>query len=162
MNSMYFTEEHSAFRQSFRDFLQKEVVPFIDKWEKQGFVDREIWKKFGDMGYFGLNYPEEFGGLNLDLFYTTIFLEELQRVNSGGFAAAIWAHTYLAMTHIEKEGSQKIKEDYLHDLEAKVDELTMLCNKLHTSEEEHLKAIAELTSNNEQWEQRTQELFVTL
>jgi acyl-CoA dehydrogenase len=113
MNSMYFTEEHSAFRQSFRDFLQKEVVPFIDKWEKQGFVDREIWKKFGDMGYFGLNYPEEFGGLNLDLFYTTIFLEELQRVNSGGFAAAIWAHTYLAMTHIEKEGSQKIKEDYL-------------------------------------------------
>jgi len=110
---MYFTEEHSAFRQSFRDFLQKEVVPFIDKWEKQGFVDREIWKKFGDMGYFGLNYPEEFGGLNLDLFYTTIFLEELQRVNSGGFAAAIWAHTYLAMTHIEKEGSQKIKEDYL-------------------------------------------------
>lgn len=50
----------------------------------------------------------------------------------------------------------------MHDLEAKVDELTMLCNKLHTSEEEHLKAIAELTSNNEQWEQRTQELFVTL
>lgn len=110
---MYFTEEHNAFRQSFQDFLKKEVVPFVDKWEEQGFVDREIWKKFGDMGYFGLNYPEEYGGLNLDLFYTTIFLEELQKVNSGGFAAAIWAHVYLAMTHLEKEGSEDIKESYL-------------------------------------------------
>lgn len=110
---MYFTEEHNAFRQSFQDFLKKEVVPFVDKWEEQGFVDREIWKKFGDMGYFGLNYPEEYGGLNLDLFYTTIFLEELQKVNSGGFAAAIWAHVYLAMTHLEKEGSEEIKESYL-------------------------------------------------
>ncbi|REE82826.1 alkylation response protein AidB-like acyl-CoA dehydrogenase [Lutibacter oceani] len=113
MNSMYFTEEHKAFRQSFRDFLQKEVVPFIDKWEKDGFVDKNIFKKFGEMGYFGLNYPEEFGGLNLDLFYTVIFLEEMQKVNSGGFAAAMWAHTYLAMTHLEKEGSKAIKEKYL-------------------------------------------------
>ena len=113
MSSMYFSEEHNAFRQSFRDFLQKEVAPFVEKWEKQGFVDKEIWKKFGEMGYFGLNYPEEFGGLNLDLFYTVIFLEEMQKVNSGGFAAAMWAHTYLAMTHLEKEGSQAIKEKYL-------------------------------------------------
>jgi alkylation response protein AidB-like acyl-CoA dehydrogenase len=110
---MYFTEEHEAFRQSFRDFLQKEVVPNIDEWEKAGFIDKEIWRKFGEMGYFGLNYPEEYGGLNLDLFYTVIFLEELQKVNSGGFAAAMWAHTYLAMTHLEKEGSEKIKENYL-------------------------------------------------
>jgi len=65
------------------------------------------------MGYLGLNYPEEFGGLNLDLFYTVVFLEELQKVNSGGFAAAIWAHTYLAMTHLNAEGSLKIKENYL-------------------------------------------------
>ena len=113
MNSMYFSEEHNAFRQSFRDFLQKEVVPFVEKWEKQGFIDKEIWKKFGEMGYFGLNYPEEYGGLNLDLFYTVIFLEEMQKVNSGGFAAAMWAHTYLAMTHLEKEGSKAIKEKYL-------------------------------------------------
>jgi acyl-CoA dehydrogenase len=113
MNTMYFTEEHKAFRQSFRDFLQKEVVPFVNKWEKDGFVDKNIFKKFGEMGYFGLNYPEEFGGLNLDLFYTVIFLEEMQKVNSGGFAAAMWAHTYLAMTHLEKEGSVGIKEKYL-------------------------------------------------
>jgi hypothetical protein len=113
MESMYFTEEHEAFRASFRDFLQKEVVPNVNKWEKDGFIDKNIWKKFGEMGYFGLNYPEEFGGLNLDLFYTVVFLEEMQKVNSGGFAAAIWAHTYLAMTHLEKEGSLAIKQNYL-------------------------------------------------
>jgi alkylation response protein AidB-like acyl-CoA dehydrogenase len=60
-----------------------------------------------------LAYPEAYGGLDLDLFYTVILLEELQRINSGGFAAAIWAHVYLAMTHINKEGDNAIKEKYL-------------------------------------------------
>ena len=110
---MYFTEEHEVFRESFKDFLQKEVVPHIDKWEKTGNIDRFIWRKFGDMGYFGLSYPEEYGGLNLDIFYMVIFLEELQKINSGGFAAAIWAHVYLAMTHLNVEGDARIKNKYL-------------------------------------------------
>ena len=113
MSSMYFTEEHEAFRKSFKDFLQKEVVPHIEKWEKTGEIERFIWKKFGEMGYFGLWYPEEYGGLDLDIFYTVIFLEELQKINSGGFAAAMWAHVYLAMTHLNKEGNDSIKKIYL-------------------------------------------------
>ena len=113
MLHMYFTEEHEVFRESFKDFLQKEVVPHIDKWEKTGNIDRFIWRKFGDMGYFGLSYPEEYGGLNLDIFYMVIFLEELQKINSGGFAAAIWAHVYLAMTHVNVEGDVRIKNKYL-------------------------------------------------
>jgi len=113
MNSMYFTEEHEAFRASFKFFLQKEVVPHIEKWEKTGTIERFIWEKFGEMGYFGLNTPEEYGGLDLDLFYTVVFLEELQKINSGGFAAAIWAHEYLAMTHLNEEASEHIKQKYL-------------------------------------------------
>ncbi len=113
MNSMYFTEEHELFRQSLREFLKKEVVPHIEKWEETGKIDRFIWEKFGEMGYFGIAYPEEYGGLDLDLFYTVILLEELQRIHSGGFAAAIWAHAYLAMTHINKEGDDRIKQEYL-------------------------------------------------
>lgn len=110
---MYFNEEHQLFRQSLKDFLQKEVVPHIDKWEAEGAIERFIWEKFGEMGYFGLATPEEDGGLGLDLFYTVIFLEELQKINSGGFAAAIWAHAYLAMTHLNKEGNADIKQRYL-------------------------------------------------
>lgn len=113
MNSMYFTEEHQLFRASFRDFLQKEVVPYIEQWEKSGTIDRFIWKKFGEMGFFGINYPTQYGGMNLDLFYTVIFLEELQKVKSSGFAAAMWAHVYLAMTHLNAEGSESIKQNYL-------------------------------------------------
>ena len=113
MNSMYFTEEHNLFRKSLQDFLQKEVVPHIEKWEKTGNIDRFIWKKFGDMGFFGINYPEAYGGMDLDLFYTVILLEELQKINSGGFAAAIWAHVYLAMTHLQVEGDEAIKQKYL-------------------------------------------------
>ena len=113
MNSLYFTEEHEAFRTSFKDFLQKEVVPHIEKWEKNGTIERFIWKKFGEMGYFGLSTPEEYGGMDLDLFYTVIFLEELQKINSGGFAAAMWAHEYLAMTHLNEEASEVLKQKYL-------------------------------------------------
>ena len=113
MNSNYFTEEHELFRKSLQDFLQKEVVPHIEKWEKTGTIERFIWKKFGEMGFFGINYPEAYGGLNLDLFYTVVLLEELQKIKSSGFAAAIWAHVYLAMTHLNAEGDERIKQDYL-------------------------------------------------
>ena len=81
--------------------------------KKTGTIEKFIWKKFGEMGYFGLCTPEEYGGLDLDLFYTVIFLEELQKINSGGFAAAIWAHEFLAMTHLNKEGTEFIKQKYL-------------------------------------------------
>lgn len=113
MNITYFTEEHELFRKSFQEFLQKEVVPHIEKWEKTGTIERFIWEKFGEMGYFGLNYPEKYGGMGLDLFYMVIFLEELQKINSGGFAAAMWVHAYLAMTHLNHEGSEEIKQKYL-------------------------------------------------
>jgi len=113
MNSIYFSEEHQLFRASFRDFLQKEVVPHIEQWEKSGTIDRFIWKKMGEMGFFGINYPIQYGGLNLDLFYTVIFLEELQKIKSSGFAAAMWAHAYLAMTHLNAEGDERIKQEYL-------------------------------------------------
>jgi alkylation response protein AidB-like acyl-CoA dehydrogenase len=113
MDRMYFTEEHQLFRQSLKDFLQKEVVPHIEKWEKSGTIERFIWSKFGEMGYFGLATPTEYDGLGLDLFYTVILLEELQKINSGGFAAAIWAHAYLAMTHLNKEANHEQKLKYL-------------------------------------------------
>ena len=113
MQSMYFNEEHQLFRESLKDFLQKEVVPHIEKWEESGTIDRFIWQKFGEMGYFGLAIPEADGGLGLDLFYTVIFLEELQKINSGGFAAAMWAHAYLAMTHLNKNASKMLRKKYL-------------------------------------------------
>ena len=109
----YLTEDHQIFREGFRTFLQKEVVPHLDKWEREGKIDKDIWLKFGEMGYFGIDYAEEYGGLGLDKFYTLIWLEEMQRINSGGFAAAMWAHAFLAMQHLNAEGDDRIKQEYL-------------------------------------------------
>lgn len=113
MTNMYLTEEHNLFRESLRNFFKKEVIPHIDEWERTGTIDASIWKKFGDMGIFGVHYPEAYGGSDLDIFYTVILQEELQGLNSGGFAAAVWAHVYLAMTHLNAEGSEEIKQNYL-------------------------------------------------
>lgn len=113
METTYFTEEHDLFRASLRDFLQKEVVPHIEQWEESGTIDPSIWPKMGEMGFFGIAYPEDYGGMGLDFFYTVIFLEELQRIQSGGFAAAMWAHAYLAMTHLNAEGNEEQKQHYL-------------------------------------------------
>ncbi|MCU0443539.1 MAG: acyl-CoA dehydrogenase family protein [Microscillaceae bacterium] len=111
--SYYFTEEHEAFRQSLRQFLAKEVSPFIDEWEKNEYIPKEIWRKMGAMGYWGLNYPEEYGGLNLDFFYTVVYLEELARVNSGGFGASNGVTLYMTGAHLLAEGSEYLKQKYL-------------------------------------------------
>ncbi|MEM1119934.1 MAG: acyl-CoA dehydrogenase family protein [Bacteroidota bacterium] len=109
----YFTEEHELFRQTFRAFLEKEVRPNIEQWEKDGELPRDIYRKFGEMGFFGLTLPEEYGGMNGDRIYEVIFSEELARMNSGGFGASIGAHPQLALTHLNAEGTEVQKQKYL-------------------------------------------------
>jgi len=113
MNDFFFTEEHNLFRQSLRAFLEKEVKPHIEQWEKDGEIPRSIYKRFGEMGYHGILLPEEYGGLNLDTFYGVVYGEELIRVNSGGFGAAIGAHSGLALVHMNAAGNEAQKQQYL-------------------------------------------------
>ena len=112
-HSYYFTEDHYLFRQTFRDFLEKEVRPNIEQWEKDGELPREIYHKFGEMGFLGLTMPEAYGGSGLDIWYTLIFEEELARMRSGGFGAAIGAHSGLALVHLNAEGNESQKQRYL-------------------------------------------------
>lgn len=109
----YFTEEHQLFRSSLREFLTKHIVPNLDEWEALGYPPRETWKLFGDQGYFGIAYPEKWGGLELDFFFTVVYVEEMSRINSGGFAASLLAHPYLALTHLNAQGTDAQKERYL-------------------------------------------------
>ena len=113
MKSKYFTEEHHLFRSSLRDFLDKEVRPNIDQWEKDGELPRSIYKKIGEMGYLGIGFPEKYGGSELDIWYSVIFNEEQNRMNSGGYCASIGAHAGLALTHINYEGNEQQKQYYL-------------------------------------------------
>src|SRR3954463_15302728 len=116
MNSLeqyYFTEEHQLFRKTLRAFLQKEVMPHIDKWEEDGQLPKDIFLKFGEMGFFGMMHEEKYGGSNLDFWYDVIYIEEIGRCESGGFGASISAHPYLSMSHLKYEGSDFIKQKYL-------------------------------------------------
>ncbi len=113
LEQYYLTEEHNLFRKTLRDFLDREVLPHIDQWEEDGCVPREIYKKFGDMGFFGLTQEEEYGGSNLDFWYDVIFIEEVAKCWSGGFSASVSAHPYLALSHIKYEASKALKDKYL-------------------------------------------------
>ncbi len=107
------TAEHLAFRDSLRAFITKSVLPHIDVWEKTQCIDREIWKQMGEMGYLGLNFPEQFGGLNLDFYYSMIFCEELSRCFSGGFAISALVIQYMSAPYLYKFGSLEIQNRYL-------------------------------------------------
>jgi len=113
MESRYFSEEHNLFRQSLKEFLKKEVLPNIEQWEEDRRIPREFWKKFGEMGYFGLNFPEEYGGLDLDFFYSVILVEEISKCFSGGFAILPMVQSYMSTPYILKHGSSRLKEKYL-------------------------------------------------
>lgn len=113
MKSYYFTEEHNLFRQSLRDFLNKEVVPNIDQWEEDRRIPKDFWRKFGEMGYFGLNFPEKYGGLDLDFFYSVVLVEEISKCFSGGFAILPMVQSYMSTPYILSHGSEFLKEKYL-------------------------------------------------
>lgn len=105
--------EHQVFRESLRSFIQKEILPNVDTWEENGEIDKSIWKKMGDMGYLGLIFPEEYGGLNLEFDYSKIFCEELSQCFSGGFTISALVIEYMSATYLWKYGSEYLKEKYL-------------------------------------------------
>ena len=89
MPSVYFTQEHEEFRRTVRKFLEKEVAPHADEWEEAGRLPREVFRRMGELGFLGINFPEEYGGTEADLFYTMAFIEELPRGRTGGFCGAV-------------------------------------------------------------------------
>jgi alkylation response protein AidB-like acyl-CoA dehydrogenase len=109
----YFTEEHNLFRESLREFLNREVKANIEIWERDGKIPRYIWKKMGDMGFLGLSYPEKYGGSNLDFFFEVILNEEMGKLNSGGFVVTQQVVQYMSSPYIYKYGSEQLKDKYL-------------------------------------------------
>ncbi|MFC0314569.1 acyl-CoA dehydrogenase family protein [Gordonia phosphorivorans] len=76
------TEEQRAFQSTARDFLNKEVVPFRAEWDRREAVDTALIPKLGELGFFGLTIPEEYGGLGGDYITYCLGMEELGRADS--------------------------------------------------------------------------------
>ena len=113
MNNIFFEEEHLLFRDSFRAFLKKEVIPNLNEWENQEKVDRKVLKSMAEQGYFSLDIPESDGGLGLDFMYPAILCEEIGRIGSLGFQTVVGGHLFLAMNYLIHAGSSFLKEKYL-------------------------------------------------
>ncbi|MCU0328116.1 MAG: acyl-CoA dehydrogenase family protein [Chitinophagales bacterium] len=107
------TEEHLLFRNALKAFLKAEVEPNIDQWETQREVPGDLWKKMGEMGFLGLNFPEKWGGSALDFWYAVIFAEEVSKMWSAGFAANFLVSQFMSSTYILHHGSQVLQEKYL-------------------------------------------------
>ena len=111
--SQYFNEDHDLFRQSVRQFIQKEVIPNTNAWEHNRQISKDIFKRMGDLGFLGLLYPTMYGGSAADFWFSVVFLEELAQCGMGGFATAVSVHQYMAINHIAKAGSDALKNKYL-------------------------------------------------
>lgn len=111
--SPYFTEEHEALRDQVRRFVETEIKPHALQWEEDGFVPRDVLRKMGELGFFGIRYPADYGGSEMDTMATVVLAEELGRSTFSGVAITALVHTDMASVHIANAGNQAQKDKYL-------------------------------------------------
>jgi citronellyl-CoA dehydrogenase len=111
---IYFNKDHEMVRKAVREFVEKEINPYMDEWETKGEAPlHELFKKMGNLGFLGIRYAPEYGGQGLDYWYDTVFLEELGRIHGSGIPVAIAVQTHMATPAIDQYGSTYLKETYL-------------------------------------------------
>ncbi|MDH4446672.1 MAG: acyl-CoA dehydrogenase family protein [Acidovorax sp.] len=103
--------DHQAFADSFRRFIDKEVVPFHDQWEDQGYVAREVWNAAGANGFLCMSLPEEYGGAGADKLYSVAQMEELARAGTTGIGFGL--HSEIVAPYILHYGTEAQKQKYL-------------------------------------------------
>ena len=91
--SPFYTDEHEAFRTTVRRFVDREIMPHVDKWDEAEEFPRELYRKASAAGLLQLGFPEEYGGVPTDPFFGIIKSEELARHGSGGINASLNSHT---------------------------------------------------------------------
>ena len=112
-DTIYTTDEHVALREQVARFVAREVEPHGAAWEEQGFVPREVLRKMGALGFFGITYPAEFGGSQADALTSLVFAEALSRSTFGGFIVTALVHSDMASPHLVNAGSAAQLEKYL-------------------------------------------------
>lgn len=106
-----FNADHEAFRDSFRRFVEKEITPFHDGWEEQGYVDRDVWRSAGANGFLCMTMPEEYGGSEADRLYSVAQMEEIARAGVSGIGFGL--HSEIVAPYILHYGTEAQKKHYL-------------------------------------------------
>jgi len=105
MDNIYLTPEHETLREQIARFIAREVEPHAQAWEDSGFTPREVLRKMGDAGLFGLMYSSEHGGAEADALTNLVFAEALSQSTFGGFIITVLVHTDMASPHLHHAGS---------------------------------------------------------
>ncbi len=106
-----FTHEHEMFRDQVAKFVDNEIAPKIESWNRNGMSDRESWRRMGAAGFLGANAPAEYGGAGADFAYDAIVNEELARVRAHGLMMGL--HSDICMPYVTTFGNEAQKRRYL-------------------------------------------------
>ena len=106
-----YREDHEAFRQTARRFIEKECLPRQAEWDKAGRVDRETWLKAGREGLLCPAMPEEYGGGGGDFGHSTVLIEELARSGVSGLSFSL--HSDIVAPYIVRNGTEAQKQKWL-------------------------------------------------
>lgn len=109
--TIYATEEHQMFKKMIGQYFDNHVTPYREKWEEQGYCDKEAWLKAGELGLLGITLDPEYGGMGLDFSFSALLIEEQGRY--GAAAPGISMHSDIVIPYIEKYGSEYLKRTYL-------------------------------------------------
>jgi acyl-CoA dehydrogenase len=113
MKSIYIDEDLNSIRLGVREYVENEIVPVAEQWERDRAIPRDVLDATGKLGYFGLRIPEEYGGLGLGTMASVVFAEELGRSTYGGFTITVLVHTDLATPYVTNFGTAEQKDRYL-------------------------------------------------
>ena len=113
MDSIYITPEHEQLREQISRFIAREVEPHAQAWEDAGFTPREVLRKMGAAGLFGLMYGAEHGGAEADALTNVVFAEALSQSTFAGFIITVLVHTDMASPHLHHAGTPAQKARYM-------------------------------------------------
>ncbi len=108
-----FTEEHQAFRRTVREFCEKELAPHAREWDEKGEFPRDLFRRFGDLGFFGIRHDPAWGGSGLDYWYVVAYGEELVRSRNAGVGTAMLVQGEMATPIIGEIGTDEQKREFL-------------------------------------------------
>ena len=106
-----FKPEHETFRDSVRRFMDVEVKPNDERWQEQGYADRDVWKKAGANGFLCASMPEAYGGSGADKLYSIILIEEQARANNSTLGFGL--HSEIVAPYLNRYGTEALKKKYL-------------------------------------------------
>ena len=108
-----FTDDHRAFRRTVRELCERELAPHAREWDEAGLFPRDLFRRFGELGYFGIRHPERWGGSGLDYWYVVAYVEELARSRSAGLNMAMLVQGEMATPIIAELGTDEQKREFL-------------------------------------------------